>query len=100
MIKITVLYGQPSDQEAFESYYIKTHLPLVAEMKGVRRTELTVFASETDGSLPVYYRMAELYFDNQEQMENVISSKEGQLAVADIDNFASGGATVLIGQVA
>jgi hypothetical protein len=33
-------------------------------------------------------------------MENVISSKEGQLAVADIDNFASGGATVLIGQVA
>ena len=32
MIKITVLYGQPSDQEAFESYYIKTHLPLVAEM--------------------------------------------------------------------
>lgn len=99
MIKLTVLYGQPTDPEAFEVYYAKTHLPLVAEMKGIRRTELTVFTAP-EGTLPEYYRMAELYFDTQEHMESVISSQEGQLAVADIDNFASGGATVLIGQVA
>lgn len=99
MIKLTVLYGQPTDREAFEAYYIKTHLPLVAQMKGVRRAELTLFTAP-EGAVPEYYRMAELYFDSQEHLETVISSKEGQLAVADIDNFASGGATVLIGQVA
>lgn len=99
MIKLTVLYGQPKDPEAFEAYYTKNHLPLVAEMQGVRRAELTVFTA-AEGSLPEYYRMAELYFDSKEHMESVIASKEGQLAVADIDNFASGGATVLVGQVA
>ena len=43
--------------------------------------------------------MAELYFDSQEQMDSVMSSAAAQVAVADIANFASGGATVLVGHV-
>lgn len=99
MIKITVLYGQPKQPEVFETYYSQTHLPLVADIQGVQRAELTVFAATADGALPEYYRMAELYFDSQEQMDSVMSSAAAQVAVADIANFASGGATVLVGQV-
>lgn len=99
MIKVTVLYGQPAQPDVFENYYVHTHLPLVADMQGIQRAELTVFAAAVDGSLPEYYRMAELYFDSQEQMESVLSSDAGKAAVADISNFATGGATVLVGQV-
>ena len=99
MIKITVLYGQPKQPEVFETYYSQTHLPLVADIQGIQRAELTVFAATADGALPEYYRMAELYFDNQEHMDRVMASATAQLAVADIANFASGGATVLVGQV-
>ena len=99
MIKITVLYGQPAQPEIFENYYAQTHLPLVADVQGIKRTELTLFALSADGSLPEYYRMAELYFDSKEQMDNVMSSSAAQIAVADIANFASGGAIVLVGEV-
>ncbi len=99
MIKITVLYGQPQQPEVFESYYSQIHLPLVAAIDGIQRAELTLFTLSADGSLPEYYRMAELYFDSQEQMDSVMSSAAAQVAVADIANFASGGATVLVGQV-
>ena len=87
MIKITVLYGQPKQPEAFESYYAQTHLPLVADIQGILRTELTLFALSADGSLPEYYRMAELYFDSQKQMDSVMSSAAAQVAVADIAYF-------------
>ena len=100
MIKLTVLYGHPAQPEVFESYYTAIHLPLVADVQGIQRTELTVFVAQPDGSLPEYYRMAELYFATQAQMDTAMSSPAGQVLVADIANFASGGATVLLGHVA
>jgi len=100
MLKLTVLYGHPTQPEAFESYYNTKHLPLVAYVEGIQRAELTVFASEADGSLPHYYRMAELYFTTQAQMDTAMNSDAGQALVADIANFATGGVTVLVGHVA
>lgn len=99
MIKLTVLYGHPTHPEVFESYYTTTHLPLVADVQGIQRAELTVFVAQPDGSLPEYYRMAELYFATQAQMDTAMSSAAGQVLVADIANFASGGTTVLLGHV-
>ena len=52
-----------------------------------------------DAGEPPYDRMAELWFDSQEDLESSMSSQEGQATVADIRNFATGGATVLITQV-
>ena len=100
MIKLTVLYGHPVESDVFESYYIGTHLPLVADIQGIQRAELTLFNAQADGSLPAYYRMAELYFETQSQMDSAMGSPAGKTAVADIANFASGGATVLTGHVA
>ncbi len=33
MIKITVLYGHPTDPSAFERYYGTTHMPIVGKIK-------------------------------------------------------------------
>ena len=99
MMKVTVLYGHPKSIDEFEQYYESIHLPLAAKMKGVDRLELTKFVPGPDGANPAFYRMAELYFSDQDHMEKTLSSAEGQATVADLQKFATGGVTVLIGSV-
>ena len=99
MMKVTVLYGHPKSSDEFEKYYESNHLPIASKMKGVDRLELTRFVSAPDGGKPAYYRMAELYFVTQDQMEQSLDSEEGQATVADLKNFATGGVTILIGTV-
>lgn len=99
MMKITVLYGHPKSPEAFESYYFGTHIPLSGKMTGLARVEVTKFLPGPDGSAPSWYRMAELYWESAAAMQRTMASPEGQAAVADLANFATGGATVLMGMV-
>jgi uncharacterized protein (TIGR02118 family) len=99
MMKVTVLYGSPTSPEEFEKYYAGTHLPLAARMKGVARIEFTRFVAGPDGARAAFYRMAELYFTTQAQMEQALKSPEGQATVADLAKFATGGVTVMIGSV-
>jgi len=99
MMKVTVLYGHPTSSDEFEKYYRGTHLPLAAKMKGVARIELTKFVAGPDGGKPAFYRMAELYFTTQAQMDQSLGSHEGQATVADLPKFATGGVTVVIGSV-
>ena len=99
MIKAIVLYGQPKDSIEFERYYAEKHLPLAAKMKGLVRLELTRFGAGPDGSKPAYYRMAELYFPTEAQLQTTLSSPEGRAAVADLAKFATGGVTMLTGLV-
>jgi uncharacterized protein (TIGR02118 family) len=99
MIKLTVLYGHPTDTDAFERYYATTHMPLVGKIQGVRRTERAKVVGTPDGSQPAYHRIFEFWFDDQPQMQQVLGSAEAQAAVADLGNFATGGVTILIAQV-
>ena len=99
MVKVTVLYGPPSDPAAFEDYYANTHVPLAAKMPEVKRFEATRVLSTPGGDQPPYYRIAELWFDSQDTLQQAMGSPEGQETVDDIPKFATGGATVLIGEV-
>ncbi|MEP7376431.1 MAG: EthD family reductase [Chitinophagaceae bacterium] len=99
MIKGTVLYGHPADAGAFEKYYAETHTPLVVKTQGIVKAEYTKFLPNPDGSAPAYYRMAELYFAGPAEMQQALGSPEGKVMVADLANFATGGVTILIGQV-
>jgi len=96
MVKLAVLYGQPKDPAAFERYYLETHTPIAQKVKGLRRFEIAKVVGTADGSPSPYYRIADLYFDSAEQMRQSLGSKEGQAAAADLANFATGGATLLI----
>lgn len=99
MIKLTVLYGHPTNSKAFEEYYTKTHLTLVSKMKGIEKTELTKFLDEPDGTPAKYYRMAEMWFTDVEALQTTMGSPEGKATAADIPNFATGGAKLLTGIV-
>lgn len=100
MIKLTVLYGHPTDASAFEEYYAGTHVPLALQMKGHDRVELTKFMNGPDGAQAAYYRMAEFWFVSAEAMQATMASAEGQVTAADLANFATGGVTFMMGEVA
>lgn len=99
MIKLTVLYGHPDDPTAFEAHYFSIHMPLVGKITGVVKAETTKFLPGLDGIKPPYYRMAELYFNNTAELQTALGSQEGTATTGDLPNFASGGVTILMGEV-
>ncbi|MEO7922822.1 MAG: EthD family reductase [Chitinophagaceae bacterium] len=99
MIKITVLYGHPTSPEAFEKYYAESHSSLVGKVQGIVKAELTKFLPNPDGTAAAFYRMAELYFAGPAEMQQAMGSPEGQTLAGDLPNFATGGATVIMGIV-
>lgn len=98
-LKLSVLYGHPADPEAFEAYYLGTHLPLAAATPGLGRTELALGLPGPDGAPAPFHRLFEAWFDSAEHLAQVSSSPAWQRVVADVPNFASGGVTVMLSRV-
>jgi uncharacterized protein (TIGR02118 family) len=98
MVKLVVNYGAPEDPGAFDQYYASTHIPLVEKIPNLRRFEAGKVVGTPDGSPAPFYFMAELCFDSAEELEAALGSAEGQAAGADVGNFATGGATVMIAE--
>lgn len=99
MIKLTALYGHPTDPAAFEKYYAATHMPLVMKMSGVLRHEKAKVVGTPTGDKPPYHRMFEAWFESEAAMAAAMGSPEGKAMVADLANFATGGVTILISAV-
>src|SRR5262245_55038561 len=89
-IKFMVLYGHPPNPAEFEKYYLGTHMPLVATMKGARKMEAAKCLPQADGSPPAFYRIFEMWFESPEQMAAVFATPEGVKVRADLPNFTSG----------
>jgi uncharacterized protein (TIGR02118 family) len=99
MVKAVVLYGPPEDADAFERHYADTHTALAHAIPGMRRFESARGFATPDGSPTPYQRIAELTFDDMDALQAGLGSAEGQAAVADIPNFASGGVTIFFAEI-
>jgi uncharacterized protein (TIGR02118 family) len=99
MVKAVVLYGRPEDVDAFERYYADTHTALATAIPGLRRFEAAQGIATPDGSEVPYQRIAELTFEDMDALQAGLGSAEGQAAVNDIPNFATGGATVFFAEI-
>ena len=99
MVKLTVLYGTPTDPAAFDAYYFGTHVPVAEKIPGLKRNEVSKASSNPDGSAPPFYLQAELYFDSPEALMGALGSDEGQAAAADVAKFATGSVTMTICEV-
>ncbi len=95
MIRLTVLYGHPDDSAEFDRYYRHSHIPLARKMKGLKGWTIGKCQSATPGEDPPYYMIIGLYAESREAMEAILDSPEGKATVADVANFATGGATFL-----
>ena len=99
MVKLTVLYGHPTDPGAFEAYYANTHVPLALKIPGLTRVEAAKVLGMSEGSTAPYFYIAELWFADQEQLEAGMGSAEGRATAADLANFATGGTTILMSEI-
>ena len=99
MVKAVVLYGPPADPDAFERYYADTHTALATAIPGLKRFEAARAIATPDGSGLPYQRIAELTFEDIEALQAGLGSEEGQAAVNDIPNFATGGVTIFFAQI-
>jgi uncharacterized protein (TIGR02118 family) len=99
MVKAVVLYGPAEDPDAFERYYADTHTALAKAIPGLQRFEAAQGIATPDGSAVPYQRIAELTFDDMDALQAGMGSGEGQAAVDDLQNFASGGVTIFFAEI-
>ncbi len=95
MCRLTVLYGQPKDPAEFDRYYHAVHIPIARRMKGLKGWTIGKCAALNPTEPAPYYMIVGLYADTRADLEAIIASPEGQATVADLANFATGGATFL-----
>jgi uncharacterized protein (TIGR02118 family) len=97
---VTVIYNQPKDPAAFETYY-PTHLKIVGDGQqeiGFVRADLTQFDANLDGSTPpAKYRQAELCFPTMEALQKGTGTPAFKKVGDDFANFVTGGLIGMIG---
>lgn len=97
--QLTVLYHRPDDPAAFDAHYESTHAPLACRIPGLRSYTAVHPGPDPDGTPSAEHLVATLLFDDAAAFGAAMSSLEGEAAVADLGNFATGGATMLTGEV-
>lgn len=98
MKKLIALYKAPTDPEAFICHYRERHLPLVAKIPGLLRTELTLIDRTLLGEAG-NYMLAEMYFADEDSFRTAMRSPENAATGADLVNFADGLVTVMTATV-
>jgi uncharacterized protein (TIGR02118 family) len=96
--QLTVLYNQPDDPAAFDAYYEQTHAPLTARLPGLESFTVTKPGPGPDGPAATYL-VAALRFADKAAFKAAVTSEPGKASTADVANFATGGVTMLTGEV-
>jgi uncharacterized protein (TIGR02118 family) len=91
------MYKTPRDASAFDRYYFDTHVPIAKKIPGLRKYEVSRGAVATPGGAASnYHLVAILHFDDVAAIQTAFASAEGKAAVADLGNFATGGADIFL----
>jgi uncharacterized protein (TIGR02118 family) len=98
-VKLVVLYMQPDDPEAFDEHYLGVHMPMVAGVPGLERAESGRIFAAADGGEKTYYRIAELYFADQEALNAGLGSAQGKAVAADYTKIAPPGSRLFVATV-
>ena len=100
MPKLIVLYPAPTDPEVFERRYHEEHAPMVhGKIPHLKRFVAARVLGTPGGTRSPYQRVAELYFESAEALQQALASPGGQDAVAHAIEISSGGPpTVLIAE--
>ncbi|MEO9139897.1 MAG: EthD family reductase [Jatrophihabitans sp.] len=95
-VKLVVLYTQPDDADEFDQHYLGVHAPLVDKIPGLQRWEGGRIAGAVDGGDHTYFRLAELYFADQESLQAALGSDEGKATAADFGQIAPPGSRMFV----
>lgn len=96
LAKLIALYRHPKDKAAFDAYYAGTHAPLAKTIPGLTHYEVSDGIVGGPAGPSEYHLVALLSFDTVADIQAGLASPEGQATAADLENFADGGAELLI----
>lgn len=97
MVRLIVLYGHPADPAAFDQHYTQIHLPLADKIPNCQSASWGHTTTMNDAPSP-YHVSAVLEFESVDLLQEAFASPAGLAAANDLDNFATGGVTMLIQQ--
>ena len=100
MKRVIVQYGMPEDPAAFDAHYRDIHIPLVEKMPLLKGFEYSTGPVVSSDESAAYHLVAILTYESQDDLDASLGSPEGQAAVADVGNFASGGVEIITIDVA
>ena len=96
MACLYVLYKSPTDAGAFDRYYFEKHVPTAKKIPGLRKYTVTQGPVVTPAGPSPLHLIAMLEFDDLGAIQRAFASPEGQAAAADLQNFATGGADLVM----
>jgi len=96
MASLVVMYKTPTDPKAFDKHYSETHISIAKRIPGLRKYEISQGPVMTPGGPSGYHMVATLRFNDMAAIQQAFASAEGQAAVADLQNFATGGADIFM----
>lgn len=98
-VKLIVLYTQPDDRDSFEEHYLGVHGPLVNKIPGLQRWEGARIVAAPDGGEQTYFRIAELYFSDQDALQAALGSAAGQETAGDFQQIAPPGSRMFVAAI-
>jgi uncharacterized protein (TIGR02118 family) len=96
MAQLVVMYKTPKDTAAFDKHYFENHVQIAKKIPGLRKYEVSQGPVATPAGPSGYHLVALLHFDNLAAIQGAFGSAEGQAAVADVQNFATGGVDIFM----
>ena len=98
-VKLTVVYPQPEDVEAFDRHYFDVHMPIVARYPGLQRAEVARVTGAPGGREAPYHLVAEMWFADHDALNAALSSEPGRESGRDFRTFAPEGSFMLVSEV-
>jgi len=98
MIKLVALYKTPEDTESFDKHYYEVHMPMVAKIPGLIKSEVSKMKA-LPGTESQYYMITEMYYDNMDSFNAAMGSPEGKATARDLMNFAKNNVEFYIGKI-
>jgi uncharacterized protein (TIGR02118 family) len=97
--KITFVYDNPTEPDAFESGYADGHLALARAVPGLRRLEASKVWPKEDGSPTPLYRMIDLYFADYETASAAVTTPEVAALLPNALGLATGGVRIAFSDI-
>jgi uncharacterized protein (TIGR02118 family) len=79
--RFLALYETPADTGAFDRHYREVHIPLLRQLRGLRRYSVGQDVIPLHGAS--YYLVTELEWDTMDELRAAFASPEGQATAAD-----------------
>jgi uncharacterized protein (TIGR02118 family) len=96
--KISVIYDNPTDPEAFEAGYVE-QIPLAKALPGLQRMETAKVWPKEDGSPTPAYRTIDLYFVDYDAASAAVRTPEAGVFIPHLRALATGGVRLLFQDV-